>query len=444
MSTARAARTNRSNGSDQGDKEQLGHMRHRLGQSQSSSDLTAGRSSEHSGETGSVSSDASRDLSPDAKAAGGGSSNSSASTRHHRGVSWQERSSSWSDFDGHGEGRNDEKVGKALSKMENDDHSPRAAKRHTVDLTSSSPPLTPQDWVEAANANPRSRKEGPHKSNRRGTHSGTTTDSDLSSASRSSGTRPSVQRRRNTLDTAVHADSSPEPTLDLCALEPDAESVANQSSKDGSDTNSRRLNLRPSFLNRLAHPRRLQPSPTGDARGESDGAPAPVIHKARNISSKSPPDMNGNDKLPTTSRHKKPSPPAPTSYHRKTLPHPSTEPDLFAHETAHRPVTASSKDKHKRRGSIGIFGWMIGGNGKKVEPSSSSSLALQPHNAVKAQKAASRPSPRSAGAAPQATQAASKAANVNDKNSSTGSSKQSSDAELSRRPRYVERRARRN
>lgn len=450
MSTARATRTNRSNGSDQGDKEKLGLMKHRLGQSQSSGELTAGQSSEHSGKTGSVSSDSSRDdLSADGKAAGGGSPSSSTSKKHHRGASWQERSSSWSSLDNHGEDCSDEQ-------MENgkDHHSARTAKRHTVNLVSSSPPLTPQDWVEAANDNPRSRKEGPRKLNRRETHSGTSLDSDLSSASQSSGAGRPVQRRRYSLDTAVYSDSSLEPTLDLCALEPGQESAAKRSLEDALEANSRRRNFRSSFLGRLANPRRLQPSPTGDAGDENDGAPAPVIPKARNTPPNSTPAVNDSNEKPTSTSRKGPNPPAPTSNNRKTPPQPSTESNVSANKTAPKSVSANSKEqKQKRRGSIGIFGWMIGGNGKKAEPSSSSSsMGLQPHNAVRTQKAASRPSPRSAGAAPHTTpttqapttQATTKAAKTNDKNTSTDNTKQMSDAELARRPRYVERRARRS
>lgn len=425
MGTARAVRTDRSNGSS--DQEQLKKMRHRLGQSQSSGELTAGQSSENSGKTTSFDSDLS-DSSRDELSG----KDDSPSVRH----------------------RSVHEGGEKVMSKDNA-QTARAAKRHTVNLPSSSPPLTPQEWVDAANVNPRSRKEGPNKSNRRETHSGTPTASDLQSVARSSVAGRPTQRRYS-MDSVVRSSesSSPEPILDPEALENDLKS-ARHIPDDASEASSRRINMRPSFLNRLANSRRLQPSPsTSDSTRTSDtrdngGAPAPIIPKARNT-------PEPTDKRPTTSRAE----PKPAASHPKTLPHQSTEPNLRSHKAAPKSVVSNKeykdKDKdHKRRGSLGIFGWMIGAgstaSSSKRTETSPPATTLQPHIAVRSRS--SRPSPRSAGAAPhtphpspasqvsppsQSSQA--KGVKMNHPNSSSCSSSIGSEG---RRPRYVERRARR-
>ena len=449
MGTARAVRTDRSNGGSS-DQEQLEKMRHRLGPSQSSGELTAGQSSENSGKTTSFDSDlsdSSRDELSDEK-------NDSPSVRNHH-KSLQEPTPSSS-----------------VVTPKDSTQTARAAKRHTVNLPSSSPPLTPQEWVDAANVNPRSRKEGPRKSNRRETHSGTPTASDLQSVARSSvAGHPTQQQRRYSMDSAVRSSesSSPEPILDPEALEHDLKSTR-PIPDDVSEASSRRVNMRPSFLNRLANSRRLQPSPgsdstRSDSKDTSIGAPAPVIPKARNT-----PEPT-TDKRPTTSRAE----PRPSTSHQhqhqhqhKNLPHGPTEANLRSHKAATKSVVSNreykdkdkekEKDKdNKRRGSLGIFGWMIGAgstasSSKRTETSPPGST-LQPHIAVRSRS--SRPSPRSAGAAPhtphpspasqvsppsQNSGSQAKGVKMNHPNSSSCSSSIGSEG---RRPRYVDRRSRR-
>lgn len=332
--------------------------------------------------------------------------------------------------------------------------------------------------------NPRSRKEVPppaRKSNRRETHSGTPTSSDLQSIARSSvvGHQQQQQQkqqpiqRRYSMDSAVRSSesSSPEPILDPAALEQDLKSPR-PIPDDVSEASSRRVSMRPSFLNRLANSRRLQSSPgsestRSDSKDTSVGAPAPVVPKARNTPEPA-------EKKPTTAsatnraeqHHQQQQSKAAANQH-KNLPHQSTEPNLRSHKTAKSVVSNKEykdkdkdKDKDKRRGSLGIFGWMIGAGSTASSSSrrtetSPPATTLQPHIAVRSRS--SRPSPRSAGAAPHtphpspasasvsppsqsSQQQQSKGIKMSHPNSSSCSSSVGSEG---RRPRYVERRSRR-
>lgn len=372
MSTAYAPRTNPSNGSIQADKGQLDFMKQRLSRPRSFDDLTTRRSSGNSGNTDSVDTNIS-----DTSRPGLGHNEkdevpplsplSGISTKHRRRATCQEAPPSWPGLDYY-EDTNDKGMERVLSKMENNHYSPDiTSKRHTVNFTSS-PPLSPQDWVEAANSNPRSRKESPRMSNNFDPRSGPTSIDAGLVGTRRPGQTAFHPRRHSVGSPFQQAESAGEPTLDLHSLGTAFHASRPAPAPPSEATSRRRISLRPPFLSRLAHPRRSQQPPIGETANNECGAPSPVIPKTRSMASRSPRVNQNVDKpvmgplVPTYADPRK------QDHAPRTLPHSFTESNI-----AHRPVTATSKE-HKRRSSLGIFGWMKEasgiGNNKKPEATS--------------------------------------------------------------------------
>ncbi|CAG8127440.1 unnamed protein product [Penicillium olsonii] len=221
-----------------------------------------------------------------------------------------------------------------------------------------SPPLTPQDWIAAANQGPRSRKE------------------------KARATSPELQRtdmsprkafRPVTFDDDGSIASDPSepdsariPTLDMTTLDileqPLEVSQANPQ-PEAEPEPRRRLSFRPPFFSRSTnHPRPLQASPIpNDFEDDEDGAPSPVIPKTRT--------MGGSGRRPASQLYTNPnelysslqifSEQPPTS--PRCLPQSFTEPRMADLDTsaAGRPSTSHGTE-HKRRSSLGIIGWMKG------------------------------------------------------------------------------------
>ncbi|KAJ5709691.1 hypothetical protein N7493_009982 [Penicillium malachiteum] len=247
----------------------------------------------------------------------------------------------------------------------------------TIASISDSPPLTPQDWIAAAKQGPRSRKE------------------------RDRGLRieprPAEPNNLVISQAAFHDNDSVEsyqiepevadvPTLDLENLDvleqPAIEIPPRQVTSPGPE-HRRRLSFRPPFFNRSANAaRRLQSSPVPPefVDDEDDGAPSPIIPKTRTMggANRRPVSQiitNTNDfyssSLPTGESFSS-SYGGPKALHQSfmeareaALPAQSSSTTVRAPE---RPTTSHSSE-HKRRSSLGIFGWMKGVSGKRSEPS---------------------------------------------------------------------------
>jgi len=357
MSTA--PRNNRSNGSIQaakGRKQQLGRPR-------SFDELASRRSSDNSARTGSMGtnmSDAStrefqgieRHETPAIAPL------DSISTKHRRHASCQESTTSWDGNNHHGENEN-------------------KSKRHTVNLPSSSPQLTPQDWVEAANSTPEE-KAGYHKPSKYYQNS-------VSMGARYPG-KASLDVRRHSMDSAIRR-STTEPTLDPHALE-FAPHPAVRPPAPAPEPARRRISFRPPFFSRFGNSRRLQQSATQDSRSSEEHAPAPVVPKARSSGLKSTTKLL--EYRPVSSRAEI-GPPLPTYADpaQRALIHSSTESNMMSNGT--RPITSNSKE-HKRRSSLSIIGWMKGATGKKSEPSSPIT-PTQSNSAVRSRRSSLRMTP---------------------------------------------------
>lgn len=240
-----------------------------------------------------------------------------------------------------------------------------------------SPPLTPQDWIAAAKQGPRSRRN-----------------LDLRIESQSSEPHRTVLSRA-----AFHNDDDNEsiiswstedevpgvPTLDMATLDmleqpiPELAPVPEMQGEPEPEQR-RRLSFRPPFFSRSGHSsRRLQSSPVAPdfIDDEGDGAPSPVIPKARNGAARRPLSQ-----IITTSNDLYSSGLSATADHSearfdgfngsKSVQQPfseirETNIPIYSATMATRPTTSLSGD-HKRRSSLGIFGWMKGVSGKRSEP----------------------------------------------------------------------------
>lgn len=246
----------------------------------------------------------------------------------------------------------------------------------TIASVSDSPPLTPQDWIAAAKQGPRSRKE------------------------RDRGLRieprPAEPHHMVISQAAFHDDASvdsyqiePEvadvPTLDLDTLDvlehPIAEipEVSRAPMSPGPEQR-RRLSFRPPFFNRSNNAaRRLQssPIPAEFEDDEEDGAPSPIIPKTRNVGGAKRRPMsqiitNSHDfyssSLPAGDDFGG-SYGGPKALHHSFMEarEASLPTNSGSATVAARPTTSHSAE-HKRRSSLGIFGWMKGVSGKRSEP----------------------------------------------------------------------------
>ncbi|KAJ5273357.1 hypothetical protein N7478_008482 [Penicillium angulare] len=243
----------------------------------------------------------------------------------------------------------------------------------TVASLSDSPPLTPQDWIAAAKQGPRSRKE-----RERGLRIEP---------------RPTEPHHLVISQAAFHDDESvdsfafePEvadvPTLDLETLDileqPIAEEPTSQVQASPEPEQKRRLSFRPPFFSRShnAASRRLQSSPIAPdfEDDEEDGAPSPIIPKTRNAVgvNRRPVSQiiaNSNDiyssSLPLNEGLGG-SYGGPRALHQSFME--AREPSHRDSATLSARPTTSHSVEHKRRSSLGIFGWMKGVGGKRSEP----------------------------------------------------------------------------
>lgn len=413
MSTA--YRPNRSNGSLKADQGQ------QMGRPRSFDDLTR-RDSGNSGTADSVEtnlSDTSRRNLRDNEVDGGpvmGPFNAIPTT-HRRRASCQERPAAWPDLDRYEAGNG---------------YYNNHSKRHTLNLTSPSPPLSPQEWVEAANSNPRSTEVGYRRTN-----------------SHSYNPRIPGQigphGRRHSMDVSNQKSKPAEPTLDLRSLEAAPKPVLRAAQAPSSAmTSRRRISFIPPFLSRLASTRRQLSLPV------VDGAPAPAIPKTRDMST-----PNGNRDSPSP-KLAEPRPALPiyadpksNQLIHRTLPHAYTDNNASPNGATSRPVAAQNKE-HKRRSSFGIFGWMkeasgIGSHGKKSEPSSPVT-PTQPTNGMKIRGGSIRVTPDGAGAISKISTNGATATDASSSSKSDANTEVSlkqmlrEEEEPIRRPRYVERR----
>ncbi|CAG8906509.1 unnamed protein product [Penicillium egyptiacum] len=234
---------------------------------------------------------------------------------------------------------------------------------HTSDRDSTSP-LTPQDWVAAAKPGSRSRNPKPL---------------DIRHETQQTGLQP----RAAVSPVSFHDDSSiasdpsePEvpgiPTLDMTTLDILEQPLDVAQSKPKSETNHeprRRLSFIPPFFNRSTNkPHRLQGSPIPNDFGDDDedGAPSPVIPKTRTMGGPSRRPMSQIVTGPTDlyssypPTHNEEPPPA---FRPRGFPQSLTISTLADHPSSAtvsaRPSTSHGIE-HKRRSSLGIFGWMKG------------------------------------------------------------------------------------
>ncbi|KAL4908257.1 hypothetical protein BDW74DRAFT_166049 [Aspergillus multicolor] len=235
---------------------------------------------------------------------------------------------------------------RVLSRMDKDYYSlSRPTTRDGATSLGSSPPsMTADDWIEAARPGTRNRA-GPVPVNSR-----------LVGARAPS--QSSFLGRRHSIDSAVREPTLPIiQTINLRALEDDDAPAAAEPEPEP----RRRISLLPHFFNRSANARRLQPSPISDS-DRDDGAPSPVIRKTRNQQQRAPRPLSGAGQPSDFSAFS-----GPTYAEESGMSRSFTEANLLSSSlnspssSTTRPSSShGGKDQHKRRGSLGIFGWMKG------------------------------------------------------------------------------------
>ncbi|KAL4867003.1 hypothetical protein BDV12DRAFT_127829 [Aspergillus spectabilis] len=226
---------------------------------------------------------------------------------------------------------------RVLARMDKAYYSPpRTSHDETASLGSSPPSMTAEDWIEAARPGTRNRT-GPLPINSR-----------LVGARAPS--QSSFLGRRHSIDSAVREPTLPIiQTFNLRSLKGEALQPPTEPEPEP----RRKLSLLPPFFSRSGTARRLQPSLLSDPLDSDDGAPAPVVRKTRNQPSKVPGPSSGQGDFLSS---------GPT-YAEDGMSRSFTEANLFSsslNSSTTRPSTSSGKDQHKRRGSLGIFGWMKG------------------------------------------------------------------------------------
>lgn len=249
----------------------------------------------------------------------------------------------------------------------------------------SSPPLTPQDWLAAANRTPRSRKEQGHglrieqqeaEPNHNGINQAPFYDNESIDSISTEPDAPGIP----TLDMST-LDLLEQPLAEPLATIPEPQEHEHPSGQPEPESEPRRrFSLRASFLSRSAGPRRLQSSPMAPdyISDEEDGAPSPIIPKHRNTGAARPRPMSqiitdsADLYQPNPAIHDTPERNlAPRTFHQSFTE--TRETSLPAHPTSTsatisaRPSTSHSMD-HKRRSSLGIFSWMKNVSGKRSEP----------------------------------------------------------------------------
>ncbi|KAE8355851.1 hypothetical protein BDV28DRAFT_145790 [Aspergillus coremiiformis] len=444
MTTAHAFGTNGSNASA-AEKSHLDHilaLRHGLRRPRSADDLTARRSSGNSRLTDGTDTNISEVMHPPLSIDEGDEAPAifpldSISSR--AGYLQNHSALHRSNFGYYGTGVlfNENDLQNVLSKIDNNYYpSTRAeAEEFSEDTPSSSPPLTPQDWVEAA-------KSGSHPGKSRAIAAIGPVPAKSRLASARAPSQSSFLGRRHSIDSTV-PDLPDIPTLDLDSLQP-----VRQPEPDPEPR--RKLSFRPPFFGRSTVTRRLQPSPIPDGMNVNDVAPAPVIPKVRQGGSSKPPSIDQNDNKPSSLDNG--HPPSPTYADakgddmHKTIPHSLTDSNMLSHSTASRSTSPHGKG-HKRRSSLGIFGWMKGagafGSSNKKPDIDSSTMSTQSSASVK-DRSSSRLVHEFPVANPETREAhlASMKIAVEDFASSTKGPSWSAEEESGRRPRYLDRRRR--
>ncbi|KAL1871743.1 DNA replication complex GINS protein PSF3 [Paecilomyces lecythidis] len=235
---------------------------------------------------------------------------------------------------------------------ESDDYTP-SLQSAASELTStqygppSSPPLTPDDWMEAAKHGPRSRKEGSRRSTEEETEvMEPTLDPDF---------LPPTPEHRAGFMTSKRATEEPQLPRNSLRLRGWGSSPINSETQT-----RRRISLRPPFFNRLrSNSKSLQQSPMSDPVEQDDmddGAPSPIVPKTRTPSAAKRSQTVQDKAGDPTARVEE----ASRELTNKILARPFTEAD--------RPSTSNGGEyNNKRRSSIGLFGWM---KGKDSQPSS--------------------------------------------------------------------------
>ncbi|GFF23144.1 hypothetical protein IFM58399_00186 [Aspergillus lentulus] len=335
-------------------------------------------------------------------------------------------------------------IEKVISKMEKNYYSPPAPiiQKPIADMSSLSPPLTPQDWVEAAKPGPRPTK---NRSSNTKTYTGLP-------PSKAAGARAPSQStfltRRHSVDSTLRDPGVPEiTTLPLPPSDTNTQPVHQERE------HRRRINLRPPFLGRLAQPRRLEPSPITDSEDSGDGAPSPVIRKARIVeppkTAKTVETMDASQRVhgelcgsaPTYAAANTANSPS------RTLPHSFTESNFWSHSSTAttRPSTSASKG-HKRRSSLGIFGfgWMKGSSGSGSHHKKAGADSTATAQTTNKERPIPRWGPDSSNTLPEAAKSVGAYGAIQDMSASVRYMAQKQDDDDStRRPRYIERRTRR-
>ncbi|KAJ6129757.1 hypothetical protein N7512_002537 [Penicillium capsulatum] len=239
----------------------------------------------------------------------------------------------------------------------------------------SSPPLTPQDWIAAGKQRPRPRKV---------LENGLCIEQQENESSQSVFIQPTFHDDQSIDSYSAEPEVAGIPTLDLDTLdilEQPAQPQAPQSQPEPEPEPRRRFSFRPNFLSRSHGPRRLQSSPMAPdyPDDEEDGAPSPIIPKTRNMGGAQRRPMS---QIINSADLYSSSLPAnsdafgdgfnPKALHKSFMEARESSVSAYAgsNTVAARPTTSHSvqSSEHKRRSSLGLFGWMKGMGSKKSEP----------------------------------------------------------------------------
>lgn len=244
-----------------------------------------------------------------------------------------------------------------------------------------SPSLSPQDWLAAATRSPQSGKE---------TTSGVQSGQQETQPNHNA-LRQTISHDTQSIDSHTSEPDAPGiPTLDMNALDileqPAPSTLAAIPEPQHYDPESEeprpRFSLQPSFPNKTNSPRRLQSSPMAPdyTDDEDDGAPSPNIPKHRNTPNTHRRPMS--QIITDSADLYQPSIPAHGNNTQRPSPHEAVHQSFLEARQASlpphpgsatissRPSTSHSADHrpdHKRRSSLGIFGWMKNVGGKRSE-----------------------------------------------------------------------------
>lgn len=242
----------------------------------------------------------------------------------------------------------------------------------------SSPPLTPQDWIAAG-------KQGPPRS-RKERENGLRIEKQEDEPSHNLFIQPAFHDNQSVDSFAVEPEVAGIPTLDLETLDileqPAEPQVPCQPEPEPEPR--RRFSFRPNFLSRSHGPRRLQSSPIAPdyPEDDDDGAPSPIIPKTRNVGGAQRRPMS--QIINSADLYSSSLPANGGGFGDDFGPKSLQKSFIEARESSFsarpgfntvsvRPTTSHSvqsvrSSEHKRRSSLGLFGWMKGVGGKKSEP----------------------------------------------------------------------------